>query len=156
MSNELLNVLMTTSISTPVVNYNFVYRELKRVLKHESEGTMRVRFVSRSLRERQDRYFKHVFLEFQEGTPLRKNNLECTDFTLYVAEHAPAISYALEDITNIKWKEEISIQLPNVSHDLEEIVHFDETVSGMYVPGVNDCRHHVTNMLQLCYPLKIT
>lgn len=154
MSNELLNVLISTSISNPVVTYNFVYNELKRVLKHESTGKMRVRFVSRSLRDRQDEIFKHVFLEFQEGTPLRKNNLnEKQNYTLYVAEHAPGISYAIEDKLKFKWKEEISIQLPNVSHTLSDIIGFDESVSNMYVPGINDCRHHVSNMLQLCYPI---
>lgn len=157
LSNEFLNILIESDmLNSPLKkSYAFVYDDLQRVLNHKSRGNMRVRFVSRSLFTRKD-VLRHVYLEFQHGYPLRKNNVRNAshDHTLYVAEHAPAWSYMLDDDSLHSWKEEVSIKLPNVPFSLDEIVAFDESVSPLYVLGISDCRHHVHNMLKLCYPIE--
>lgn len=153
MSSEILKCLMVeTAYHTN--SYKFLYTELQRVIAEPSKGSTRVRFVSRSLRTRKDDRFKHVFLEFQKGTPMRKTFKKSDNVQVYVAEHAPKLSYVFDDTFSIDWKEELSIQLPNIEYDFDEIRDFDEKVSDIYLLGLQDCRHHTWNMLQLCYPLK--
>ena len=153
MSSEILKCLMVdTAYHTN--SYKFLYTELQRVIEEPSKGLTRVRFVSRSLRNRKDDRFKHVFLEFQKGTPMRKKNQKTDNIQVYVAEHAPNLSYLFDDTFNVDWKEELSIQLPNIDCDFDEIRHFDEMSSDIYLLGLQDCRHHTLNMLHFCYPLK--
>lgn len=154
MSNEILKCLkVDTAYQTK--SYHFLYTELQRVITEPSNGETRVRFVSRSLRNRQDNRFKHVFLEFQKGTPMRKRfEKKSDDIQVYVAEHAPVLSYMFDDTFSVDWKEELSIQLPNITCSFEQIREFDEMSSDIYVLGIQDCRHHTVNMLNLCYPIK--
>ena len=63
------------------------------------------------------------------------------------------LSYVFDDTFSIDWKEELSIQLPNIEYDFDEIRDFDEQASDIYLLGLQDCRHHTWNMLQFCYPL---
>jgi len=155
MSSEILKCLkVDTAYQTK--SYQFLYTELQRVITEPSKGDTRVRFISRSLRNRQDDRFKHVFLEFQRGTPLRKRfEKKSGDIQVYVAEHAPVLSYVFDDNFSVDWKEELSIQLPNITYNFEDIREFDEMSSDIYVLGIQDCRHHTMNMLKFCYPIKI-
>ena len=152
MSVEILKSLMVdTAYQTKT--YKVLYSELERVITEPSNGLTRVRFVSRSLRNRHDDRFKHVFLEFQRGTPMRKRRENKFDeIQVYVSEHAPVLSYLYEEAFETDWRDELSIQLPNITHEFDTIRHFDEMSSDLYILGLHDCRHHTMNMLNFCYP----
>lgn len=130
--------------------YDFIYTDLKKIVERgEHRGHTQVRFVSRSLRGKRDKRFRHVFLEFQQSpkTFSQKNPWK----QVYVSEHNP--SWARNSNHGIPhWKDEISIQLPNVSHDMHGIIEHEQALPRMYVLGVRDCRHHVSDMLSFCYP----
>lgn len=152
MSSEILKCLMVdTAYHTDT--YKFLYTELQRVIAEPSKGSTRARFVSRSLLTRHDTRFKHVFLEFQRGTPMRKKFEKSDNIQVYVADHSPNWSYVFDDTFHVEWKEELSIQLPNIEYNFNEIRDFDEKASDKYILGLQDCRHHTLNMLRFCYPI---
>jgi hypothetical protein len=136
--------------------YDFIYTDLKKIVERgEHRGHTQVRFVSRSLRGKQDKQFRHVFLEFQKS-PNKSFSQKNPWKQVYVSEHNPVWARSSNNCNNnmpqTQWKDEISIQLPNVSHDMHEIIEHERGFSRMYVPGMRDCRHHVSDMLSFCYP----
>jgi len=139
MSEIILNLMMKVDghyIHPP--HYKFIYKDLKRIIRdEESVGSTRVRFVSKGLRFRNDAQFRHVSLEFVNA----KNDM-------YVSEIYSNIS------VNSDWKDEFAIALPNVDVSLHAIREADESCKSVYLLGLHDCRHHVSDMLKLCYPLE--
>ena len=135
------------------VFYGFIYRDLQHILEHNvSVGDTRVRFVSRALRNRSDTSLRHVFLEFQQKQKSDnevKKNPKTQECVFYVSEHSPETI----DLFTPAWKDEFSIQLPNIPFELQEIVEFEDTLPSNYVFGMRDCRHHVSDVLRFCYPL---
>lgn len=158
-SNTLLNVLINQQNHGE--HYQFIYKDLQKIIDHgENKGDTRVRFVSRSLIGKQDARMRHVFLEFQHHNrtePRFERGSEKKRFEkgslwaqVYVSEHNPSWSkYTSSWKPN--WKDEISIQLPNIPMDMETIIDHEQSLPNMYILGVRDCRHHVSDMLNFCY-----
>lgn len=126
-------------------HYQFIYKDIRTVLQHsesnnKNKNNVGVRFVSRSLMGKKDRLMRHVFLEFD----LHK--------TLYVSEHNPSWARSSTESVSTCWKDEISIRLPNTHRTLDELVDYENKLPNMYMLGVRDCRHHVSDMLCFCYP----
>lgn len=137
--------------------YDFVHEEIVRVSRHSSGfGHTRVRFVSRSLPKVDPRFARHVFLEFQRGAPPSKRRPSNDGTRIYISEHCPKWDNSREDEhlrSQFEWKEELSLQLPNIPYGMREIVSYDEHLPDHYVLGFRDCRHHVVDMLRFCYPV---
>lgn len=132
--------------------YKFLYNDLNKIIdKEDNFGHTRVRFVSRALRNKNDNIFRHVFLEFQRGVPAKRHNTSTS--RVYVAEHAPSWATIMEQNSLFDWKDELSIQLPNIPYGFTEIIQHDKDLSPVYLLGIRDCRHHVQDMLHFCYPL---
>jgi hypothetical protein len=146
-SNTLLNILLNQPNHGK--HYDFIYRDLQKIINHgDHQGDTRVRFVSRSLIRKQDSMARHVFLEFQNSASNPPKNPMYT--LLYVSEHNP--SWARNaSVWKTDWKDEISIQLPNIPMDMDDIMSHEKTLPSMYMLGVRDCRHHVSDMLHFCY-----
>lgn len=136
MSQMILNLMMRIDDHSP--HYRFIYKDLKRIIRdNESNGDTKVRFVSKGLRFRNDTQFRHVSLEFA--------NTEDS----YVSEIYSNINVNPDD-----WRDEFAIALPNIDLSIHDIVEAEESLPSMYLLGVHDCRHHVSDMLKLCYPLE--
>lgn len=45
------------------------------------------------------------------------------------------------------------MQLPGVELSLQELLDYQDTLPKHYLIGVRDCRHHVIDVLNFCYPL---
>ena len=104
------------------------------IVSHESTGSTQVRFVSKALRGKHDTKYRHVSLEFMDhNTGMFK-----------VSE-----KYSLSLCND--WRDEFSIGLPNVHWTIEEIEEFESSIPNMYILGLMDCRHHVADMLRMCY-----
>lgn len=117
------------------VHYNFLYRKMSDIIvNHESQGNTQVRFVSRALRGKNDSRYRHVSLEFMDHNTGR----------FKVSE-----KYSLS-LSN-EWRDEFCIGLPNVHWTIEEIEDFESNIPNMYIIGLMDCRHHVSDMLRMCY-----
>lgn len=119
------------------VHYDFLYHHLQTLMAKESVGNTQVRFVSKALRSRHDAQFRHVSLEFRDLDTGRFKVSEKYSFTV-----------------NNGWRDEFCITLPNVEWTLDDIEHFETQLRSMYIIGCNDCRHHVNDMLKLCYPVE--
>ena len=116
--------------------YRFLYKDLKRIGNYESHGNTRVRFVSKALRHRGDDTFRHVYLECKHG------NVENVFENSWI------------EVSKNGWRDEFSITLPNVPFTMDEMLEMQSTLPNYYIIGIHDCRHHVSEMLTLCYPLK--
>lgn len=117
--------------------YKEVHSRAVQVIKvNQSKGNTRVRLVYRNIGYFEDVY--HVYLEFSE---CNSNNF-CTT---YISEHKP-----FWDNQQSINQEEI-IQMPNISLEIQDILKLESELPSMYVLGIRDCRHHVVDMLQLCY-----
>ena len=153
-SNTLLNVF--TNLENHGQYYDFLYDDLQKIIEHgEHKGHTQVRFVSRSLRGQRDTQFRHVFLEFRQQQQNQHKNKPWMNSRLYISEHNPYWARNNNNNNNKKtlyYRDEISILLPNVTHDMRKIIDHEEGFPGMYVLGVRDCRHHVSDMLSFCYP----
>ena len=148
-SHTLLSVF--TNLENHGRYYDFLYEDLKKIIEHgEHKGHTQVRFVSRSLRGKRDGQFRHVYLEFRQQQPQRKKKSPWKNTRVYISEHNP--SWARNDNKSPFYRDEISLLLPNVDHDMSEIIEHEEGLPGVYVLGVRDCRHHVSDMLSFCYP----
>lgn len=149
-SNTLLNFLIHQQNHGE--HYQFIYKDLQKIIDHgENKGDTRVRFVSRSLIGKQDGRMRHVFLEFQHHKAKKVESQKGSLWAqVYISEHNPSwVKYTSTWKPN--WKDEISIQLPNIPMDMETIIEHEESLPSMYVLGVRDCRHHVSDMLNFCY-----
>lgn len=127
---ELLNSLQS-------VHYDFLYQNMRDIIaNNESVGKMQVRFVSKSLRDKHDAQLRHVSLEFRDTDTGR----------LKVSE-----KYSV--VLNNGWRDEFCIALPNLDMSLDDIEKYESKVPNIYIIGCMDCRHHVADMLKLCYPV---
>jgi len=116
-------------------HYNFLYRKMRDIIvNHESKGNTQVRFVSTALRDKHDWRYRHVSLEFLDRNTGR-----------FKVSEKYSMSLCNE------WRDEFSIGLPNVPWTIEEIEAFESRVPDMYILGLMDCRHHVSDMLRMCY-----
>ena len=116
-------------------HYNFLYRKMRDIIvNHESKGNTRVRFVSKALRDKHDWRYRHVSLEFMDHSTGRFKVSEKYSFSLCN-----------------EWRDEFSIGLPNVPWTIEDIEDFESRVPDVYILGLMDCRHHVSDMLRMCY-----
>lgn len=113
--------------------YQFLYTDVKRILEYESRGDTRVRFVSKALRYRDDRKFRHV-------------SLECRDHSTEKVYEKSWMNVGNE------WREEFCITLPNIPYTTAELDQMENSLNDFYVIGLSDCRHHVSDLLRLCYP----
>ena len=116
-------------------HYRFIYKDLKRILREkDSVGDTKVRFISTGLRSRNDTQFRHVSLEFVDS----KKNLHVSEI------------YSNFTINSV-WKDQFSIALPNIDNSIQDVLELEESLPSLYLLGVRDCRHHVSDMLKLCY-----
>jgi hypothetical protein len=129
---ELLNSLSS-------VHYDFLYKNMRDIITvNESVGNTQVRFVSKALRHRHDSQFRHVSLEFRDLQTGRFKVSEKYSFT----------------VNGTSWRDEFCITLPNIDLSIDEIEDLEKNIPGMYIFGYMDCRHHVHDMLKLCYPIE--
>lgn len=117
------------------VHYNFLYHNMRDIImNNKSTGNTQVRFVSKALLNKHDLRYRHVSLEFMDHNTGR----------FKVSE-----KYSLS-LSN-DWRDEFSIGLPNIHWTLDEIEEFESTIHKVYILGIMDCRHHVSDMLRMCY-----
>ena len=135
MSQLILNVML--NVDDHSSHYRFLYQDLQRILRDsKSTGNTSVRFVSKALRFRNDTQFRHVSLEFTES---KKTH----------------VSEIYSNITvNSDWKDEFALALPNIDLSITDVLETEEGCKSMYLLGLHDCRHHVSDMFKLCYPLE--
>lgn len=117
--------------------YDFLHRDLKRIIHLPSNGDTRVRFVSKAIRHRNDQLMRHVSIEC-----IAQNNV------IDVFEKNGL------DLTYGQFRDEFCVTLPNVTHTIADIRDYEETLPKLYVIGLQDCRHHASNILKFCYPLE--
>lgn len=152
-SHTLLNVF--ANLKDHGRYYDFLYEDLQKIIEHgEHDGHTQVRFVSRSLRGKRDKQFRHVYLEFQQKNRSKRQKNPWKHARVYISEHNPSWARNSNDDNGVHycWKDEISIHLPNVAHDMNDIIDHEQGLPGVYMLGVRDCRHHVSDMLSFCYP----
>jgi hypothetical protein len=148
-SKTWLNILVNQR--THGKHYEFIYKDLQKIIDHgENKGDTRVRFVSRSLLRKHDNFARHVFLEFQRRSSKEPHPTQPMDMQIYISEHNPSWA-RYTSVWRPDWKDEISIQLPNIHFDMDDIIEHEQTLPNMYMLGVRDCRHHVSDMLHFCY-----
>ena len=132
----ILNFMMKIDDHSPY--YRFLYKHLQRIIREEaSVGSTKVRFVSKGLRCRNDTQLRHVSLEFSDSKDTHVSEI-----------------YSNVAINPNDWKDEFTISLPNIDIPVYEIQDAEESLPTMYILGMHDCRHHVSDMLKLCYPLE--
>lgn len=137
MSQSILNHIINLDNAS---HYRFIYDDLSYIIREKkSVGNTKVRFVSKALRFRNDVKYRHVSLEFTD-TDMKNTHVSETysNFTVHPNE----------------WKDEFCITLPNVELSMEDISKAEQKLSSMYLLGVHDCRHHVSDMLKLCYSIE--
>lgn len=127
---ELLNSLQS-------VHYDFLYDNMRDIIATKnSVGHTQVRFVSKALRSKHDAQFRHVSLEFRDTASGRLKISEKYSFSVSGG-----------------WRDEFCIALPDIALSLDDIEQYEQSLSKMYIIGCMDCRHHVADMLKLCYPV---
>lgn len=146
MAEKIVERLIADSYGT-CSYYEFLYNNLERVVKrHESRGHTRVRFVSQALCHRRDQRFRHVSLECREFDRVKVFE-KCWYTNLNNKQP--------HDDDDEEWRDEFTIRLPNISYTIEELVEFEASLPKAYIIGLSDCRHRVSDMLNLCYPLPL-
>ena len=114
--------------------YKFIYKDIKKVMNVESKGHTKMRFVSRALRYNNDN--------------LRHLSVECTHKNeVHIFE-----KYWI-DISDGGWLDEFCITLPNVEYSVQELKEMEMQLTPVYIIGLNDCRHHVSAILSMCYEI---
>lgn len=128
---ELLNSLNS-------VHYDFLYKNMRDIIAtKDSVGKTQVRFVSKALRSKHDAQFRHVSLEFTDTDTGRLKVSEKYSFSIHT-----------------DWRDEFCIALPNIDLSIDDIEAMEKHIPSLYIFGYMDCRHHVADMLRMCYPIK--
>jgi hypothetical protein len=149
MTTHLVDLL--ASQTKHVYMYAFLYNQLNHILVNKnSVGNTRVRFVSRKLRHKFLKQFRHVYLEFQIPS---SSSTRANRYQTYMAEHTPYEDQRLLDSDEGDWMDEYCIQLPNVPYDVDQIKTREDELSDVYLPGLYDCRHYTYDLLNMCYSI---
>jgi hypothetical protein len=106
------------------------------IANQDSVGNTQVRFVSKALRNKHDAQFRHVSLEFRDTVTGRFKVSEKYSFSMSGG-----------------WRDEFCIALPDIPVTIDDIEEYEKKLSKVYIFGCMDCRHHVADMLKLCYPV---
>ena len=121
--------------------YKFVDTEIARILNkqiHQTPNKKNTRVVFKSKCNKYNKNFKHVYLEFIDN--------DCH----YTCEKSP--TWKNDSAKLLFTQDDITIELPNIILSIDDIKYFESQQNNNYILGINDCRHHVCNLLDFCYP----
>lgn len=91
-------------------------------------------------------YIDHVALIFDAPRGERRD--------VHVADHGPATGNLFNDL----WVSDLKVtRLPGLYDvTIDDVREFEAGLTTRYVPFLRDCRHHVMDVLDFCYPTTTT